>query len=285
MHNLLRPPLYNRRSQGAARDWFSVANAESDTAEVYIYDVIGDFWGMGVPASEFVREVRAITAANILLRINSPGGIVDDAVAMRNALLAHPADLVTRIEGLAASSASWVGLGKGRVEMAPHSKLMIHEPMSFAGGRAADFRKEADVLDMYANDIAEMYREKAGGPVEDWLKLMTEETWYTAQGAVDAGLADAVVGGKASTEDRWDPAVLALFKHTPADLLKRRPGNGGMPSIRDAEQALRDAGFSRNDAKALVSRGWDALDEPQGTPGLGGLLAAIKAATPQGVTA
>lgn len=279
MHNLLRPPLYNRRSPGTARDWYSIANAESDTAEVYIYDVIGDFWGMGVPASEFVREVRAIKAANILLRINSPGGIVDDAIAMRNAFNAHPANKVTRIEGIGASAASWIGLGAERVEMAPQSRLMIHDPSSGVWGTAEELRKEADVLDMYTADIAEMYREKAGRSAADWRALMHEETWYTAQGAVDAGLADALTDGKGRTEDRYDTAFLAFFKHTPADLLKRRPGNGGTPSIRDAEQALRDAGFSRNDAKALVSRGWDALDEPQGTSGLDGLLAAIKQAS------
>jgi ATP-dependent protease ClpP protease subunit len=77
-----------------ARDWacFRVANASADRAKLYVYDMIG---GFDNDAADFVQAVHGLNAKAIDLHINSPGGFVYDAVAMYEALKAHPATVHT----------------------------------------------------------------------------------------------------------------------------------------------------------------------------------------------
>lgn len=212
-----------RNRQGARpsqpRDWYSVRNLAAGEAEVFIYDVIGESWFGGVTAGQFVTELRAINATKILLRINSPGGDVADAVAIRNALIEHPAEIETHIDGIAASAAAWVGLAAEKVVIAPTATMMIHEPRDFAFGDAERMRKTANMLDMVGGQIAGMLQEKAGGTVDEWREFMRAETWYTHDEAVDAGLADEVAGAAPATQNRYDPTFLLIFKNTPEHLV------------------------------------------------------------------
>lgn len=207
------------RNQRKDRDWFSVRNLATGEAEILIYDFIGfdPFFG-GVSAQDFVRELRGISANKILVRINSPGGDVFEAMAIKTALDEHPAAIEVHIDGLAASAASWVGLGADKVVIAPHAMMMIHEPWNIVASDAAGLRKEADLLDKMGGDIAAIYSEKAGGTVDAWRALMLDETWYTDQAAVDAGLADEI-SGAAVAQNRYDPTILNIFKRTPPELL------------------------------------------------------------------
>lgn len=210
------------RNASPARPWYSVRNLADGEAEIFIYDLIGfdPFFG-GVAAAEFVRELRALNARKILLRINSPGGDISEAVTIRNALIEHSAQIETHVDGLAASSASWVGLAADKVIMSPHAMMMIHEPWFMVGGDAAFLRKQADVLDKFGADIAEMYQEKASGNADTWRSAMREETWYSDEEAVAAGLADEIASQESAPENRYDPAILELFRNTPEHLAKK----------------------------------------------------------------
>lgn len=215
--------LRNRSRNAAgvrAREWYSIRNRADGEAEIFLYDFIGadPFFG-GVSSNEFVRELRAINAPKILLRINSPGGDITEAVAIRTALQEHPAEIETHVDGLAASSASWVGLVGDKVIIAPHATMMIHEPWNIIAGDAEDMRKTAAELDLFGGEIAEMYVEKAAGTSDEWRARMREETWFTDQEAVDAGLADEIAGQPAdAAANRYDPAILAMYRNTPAHL-------------------------------------------------------------------
>lgn len=246
-------------NKGEARQWYSIANATEDSAEIFIYDVIGEFWGFGISAATFAQDVRNISAKTASLRINSPGGLIDEAVAMRSAWDGLKAEKTTIIDGIAASSASFVGLGSDKVLMAKGSRMMIHEAWSGLLGNKRDFRHEAGVLEQYDNDIADFYVAKAGGDRSQWLALMETETWLPASEAIAKGLADGMTDDS-KAENRYDPVFLNIFENTPADLLARPRSTNGRLDKRDAEQALRDAGMPAAAAKAVVSRGWDALD-------------------------
>lgn len=90
------------------------AEGESE-ATVYIYDVI-DSW-FGVDAQELVREVAALNVERIHVRINSPGGSAFDGVAIYNALKRHPAEIITHVDGLAASAASVIAMAGDEIRM------------------------------------------------------------------------------------------------------------------------------------------------------------------------
>jgi ATP-dependent protease ClpP protease subunit len=174
-------------------DWYRIENRADDTAAVHIYDEIGFF---GVTAADFVKDFTAIKASSIDVHVNSPGGEVFDGVAIHNAIKNHPANVTVRIDGLAASAASFIAMAGDQIVIEKNAQMMIHDALSLAVGNAAELRDLADMLDKTSESIAQMYADRAGGDAADWRKAMKAETWYSAQEAVDAGLADEVAGAK-----------------------------------------------------------------------------------------
>lgn len=176
-------------------------------SELLLYGEIGP-WTEN-PASEVVSRVQAVTASTIVLRVNSPGGDAFDATAIMNALRHHPARVVVVVEGLAASAASLIAVGAAdELIMAPSSELMIHNAWCSALGDAMELGEVAARLEAESRRIAEVYAGKAGGEVDTWLQLMAAETWFTAEEAVEAGLADRV-GLYRDTDSDSDLAVAA----------------------------------------------------------------------------
>lgn len=146
----------------------------------------------GVSASAFVKALASIDAPEIALHINSPGGDVFEARAMATAIAAHTANVTAYVDGVAASAASTVAVAADKVVMAPGSFLMVHNAWALGVGNAADLRDLADVLDKIDGALVEDYARASGqdpATVKAWLDA---ETWFTAQEAVDAGLADSV---------------------------------------------------------------------------------------------
>jgi ATP-dependent protease ClpP protease subunit len=189
---------------------------DSDTAEIFVYDEIGYF---GITAGDFTRELAALDAPRIALRINSPGGGVFDGHSIANALRRHPATVDVTVDGVAASIASVIAMAGDTVTMGRGTRLMIHDPSGLVVGQATDMRKLADTLDELGKDIAGQYADRAGRTVQFWLDKMSAETWYGAQEAVDAGLADAVMTAPARPAARavaWggrpdDAAVVGAY--------------------------------------------------------------------------
>jgi hypothetical protein len=110
---------------------------------------------------------------------------------------------------VAASAASFIAMGGDEVVMARNSELMIHDAFGMAMGDSNIMRDLADRLDKVSDNIASIYAEKAGGTVEDWRTAMRAETWYSAEEAVAAGLADRVTEKPADTAatNRFDYSI------------------------------------------------------------------------------
>jgi ATP-dependent protease ClpP protease subunit len=177
------------------RRWFQMARAQaSGTAVVRIFGDIGEsWWAESVSAASFAKELDALGELSALeIRLNSPGGDMFDGVAIFNTLRTHSARKQVYVDGLAASAASIVAMAADELVMGTGTQLMIHDAWSVFAGNADDARKQADVLDQLSGSMAEIYADRAGGDPATWRDAMREETWYGAQEAVDAGLADRV---------------------------------------------------------------------------------------------
>ena len=190
------------------------ATVDDNVATLRLFDPI-DSWGgeWGVSAKEFVSVLDELGDVDrIDLLINSPGGEVFDALAIMNALRRHPAPITATVDGIAASAASFIAASADSLTMSRNSEMMIHDGHGLCLGNAADMRKLADTLDRLSDNIASVYAEKSGGDVESWRELMRAETWFSADEAVSAGLADRVDRPKDdNAKNRWDLA--ALFDH------------------------------------------------------------------------
>lgn len=161
------------------------------TGEIYIYDIIGpsDF-GM-VDGLSVINALKQIEG-QATIRINSPGGYVDEATAIYNAIRRHKGGSVAVIDSLAASAASYIAMASDRVVVADGAMVMIHKPLSGVFGNATYMRAEADVLDKYELAILDAYKKRMKATGEELRAMLDAETWMTAQEAVELGFADAM---------------------------------------------------------------------------------------------
>lgn len=171
--------------------WFEIKTKAGKNAEVWIYDEIG---GFGISAKEFIKELNALEAESIDLRINSPGGVVFEGAAIYNALKRHGAKVTSYIDGLAASIAGVVALAGERVVMAENALFMIHNPWAMCVGDAGEMRKTAEILDKVRATIMNAYMEKSGMGEEELMAAMDAETWYSAAEAKASGFVDEIEG-------------------------------------------------------------------------------------------
>lgn len=168
---------------------YSITN-QGDEAVVRIYDEI---WWLGVNAQDLAADLDAITAPKIRVEINSPGGDVWDGIAIYNALRAHPAEVTTRVDGMAASIASVIAQAGDHRTMLGGSQMMIHNASGLTIGDANTHAEMVEILRQQDRVIAGIYAERSGSPADDFAVLMDAETWMTAAEAVERGLADEVV--------------------------------------------------------------------------------------------
>ena len=131
----------------------------------------------------------------VTVRINSFGGAVDVGYTVRNILADYPGRVTCVVDGVAASAASVIAVGgSDGLVMREGAELMIHRASLGTAGDSSSLRSMADRLEKMDAQIAQVYASKAGGSPGDWLELMEKETWFTAEEAVAAGLADRVEG-------------------------------------------------------------------------------------------
>jgi HK97 family phage portal protein len=186
----MRPAL---TAPGSDEGWYRITNSmDEGGAPVASISIYGDIGSWGITAAGFVEELKAIDATEIHLNINSPGGEVFDGLAIHSALRSHRAKVIVQIDSLAASIASVIAMAGDRIIATPHSQVMIHDAQGVSCGSPEELREYADFLDRQSDNIAGVYAERAGGTVKQWRARMKAETWYFADEAVEAGLADEV---------------------------------------------------------------------------------------------
>lgn len=237
------PDLYRFRGhvmpEKGARASVLTSDVEDGVAALRLYDPI-DSWGgeWGVSAKEFVASLDALPedTAEIRLHINSPGGEVYEGITMLNALRNHKARVVAVVDGLAASAASFLAAGADEVVMGRNTQLMIHDAWGMGIGNAEVMRDLAGRLDKISDNIASVYASKTGGNVEDWRAAMLAETWYSAEEAVEAGLADRVEEPpEAAAKNSFD---LSVFQFAGRDEAPPPAPVAGMSKRQDARHRM-----------------------------------------------
>lgn len=242
-----------RAAVGAGED------AGGSHAELWLYGVVGGYW-FGFNADSVGAQLRGLDVTDLTVRLHSPGGSVFEGIAIANLLRNHKATVTVVVDGLAASSASIIALAGDDIVMSPGSQLMVHDVWSFMAGNEKELRQEADFVAKQSVNLAEQYAARAGGTAESWRAAMTAEpdgTWYTADEAVEAKLADrigTVVADSPPPEPPADPLeddgdledsaayVLDALQLHPAALAAWRPGAAPKPPTASADGSTHTEG-------------------------------------------
>lgn len=177
-------------------DWYRITRNEATgteptSADVYIYEEIGErWWGGGVSAKRLAEQLDELDVDTIRLHLNSPGGAAYEGITIMNSLRRHKARVEVTVDGLAASAASIIAMGGDHVTMNRGAQMMVHDPWGYTVGNSSEMRDYADYLDKLADSLADVYSARTGHGRAHWRQVMEAETWYNAEEAVDAGLAD-----------------------------------------------------------------------------------------------
>lgn len=191
------------------------ARVVNNVATIDLYDEIGPW---GVTAKAFKEKLDTISAEEITLNINSPGGSVFDGIAMYNDLVEHGAVINVSVRGLAASAASFIAMAGDNIEIADHAFFMIHNAWAFAMGDADEMAKIAKTLSKIDAQLAGIYANKTGISVKEIREMMAEETWLDSGDAVKRGFADSVSSDEeAEATARFD---VSSFSNAPRALLR-----------------------------------------------------------------
>jgi ATP-dependent protease ClpP protease subunit len=191
------PELTQEEDEAIAED---AAGETNGLAIMRIYEEIGQdfFTGGGVTAKAFADQLDAFGDIKRLhLHINCLGGDAFAAQAIHSNIQQHKASSKTAyIDGVCASAATLVACGAQRVVARHNTNYMVHYPWGVCMGDAEEMRKAAADLDAVTKPIVSVYQKKVGDKLseEEIRQLMADETWMTADEALEKGFVDSVRG-------------------------------------------------------------------------------------------
>ena len=131
----------------------------------------------------------------ISLYINSPGGSVDDTMAIFDTMKYIGSPVATYCIGRAESGGAIVlaAGSKGRRHALPHAKIMLHQPWGGVTGQAADIQIQAEEILKSKQMINEVLAQLTGQPIEKISKETERDRYMTADEAKKYGLIDEVL--------------------------------------------------------------------------------------------
>jgi ATP-dependent Clp protease protease subunit len=134
-------------------------------------------------------------SSEISLYINSPGGSVDDTMAIYDTIRFINSPLATYCIGRAQSGAAIILAAgeKGKRYALPHAKIMLHQPWGGVTGQAADIKIQAEEILKAKTMINELLSMHTGQPVEKIAAETERDRYMTADEACKYGLIDEVL--------------------------------------------------------------------------------------------
>ena len=131
----------------------------------------------------------------ISLYINSPGGSVDDTMAIYDTMLFISSPVATFCIGRAQSGAAVIlaAGAKGKRHALPHAKVMLHQVWGGVSGQAADIKIQAEEILKAKTMINEILAKHTGQPIEKIAAETERDRYMTAEEAHQYGLIDEVL--------------------------------------------------------------------------------------------
>ncbi|PKQ65314.1 ClpP family protease [Raineya orbicola] len=159
---------------------------------------------LGVPIDDYVANIvvaqllflESVDAKkDVLLYINSPGGSVYAGLGIYDTMQYVRPDVATICTGLAASMGAVLlsGGSKGKRTALKHSRIMIHQPLGGAGGKASDIEISARHILELRDELYEILSVHTGKSVEQIAKDSDRDYWMKAEEALEYGLIDEVL--------------------------------------------------------------------------------------------
>jgi len=135
--------------------------------------------------------------SDINFYINSPGGVVDDTLAVYDIMKVLSCDIATYCIGRAESGGAVLFMAgkKGKRFILPNAKVMIHQPYGGVYGQAADIEIQAEQILKDKASLIKIMSECTGQTKERIQEDSERDRFFDAEAAVKYGICDEVLGG------------------------------------------------------------------------------------------
>ena len=162
-------------------------------------------------ALTFAEKLASLTTPNLKVRINSYGGVVSEGLAIYNLLKSCGKNVTTVCDGFACSAASVIFCAGSKRIMPKTSLLMIHNAyVSGVEGNANELRKQAEDLEKITQPSVEAYKVVSNLEESEIKELMDNETWISADEALNWGFATEVTSDEEPEQSCQDKCLFNL---------------------------------------------------------------------------
>ena len=154
-------------------------------------------------ASKLIQKLMYLDSKDleeITLYINSPGGEVMSGLAVYDYIKIMKSPVRTVTIGDAASMGAIIFLAGEKRDMLPHTRILIHDPsyghLDVSGKKPHEIQRGVDSLNKIRETLAEIISEKTNKSLDEIYGITAEDNYFTAEEAIDFGLATGIFKGK-----------------------------------------------------------------------------------------
>lgn len=153
-----------------------------------------DWYGMEAVSAKSISNALPDDGSDIVLEVNSNGGLVTVGSDIYTMLKQYPGNVTAEVTGMAASAASVAIMAADTVVISPTAQMMIHKALlGCVSGNSDDLDKASNALKASDQGIVNAYVAKTGKSEDEVMELMRNETYMSAQKAVELGFADEIM--------------------------------------------------------------------------------------------
>lgn len=132
---------------------------------------------------------------DITIYINSPGGSVNDGLAIYDTMQHIKSDVKTICTGMSASMAAIILAGgtKGKRYILKNGEVMIHEPLGGANGKASEIQISAERILKIRQKLNKIISSHSNHSIKKVSKDTLCDYYMNAKEAIDYGLVDKII--------------------------------------------------------------------------------------------
>ena len=127
------------------------------------------------------------------LHINSYGGSVFAGLAATDYILSSPVNIVTVVDGCAASAATLMSVVGSHRMIHKHSFMLVHQLSSWTSGKYAELQDDMKNNDLLMKTIKDIYEEYTEIPKKELSKILKHDLWWDAETCLKYGLVDEII--------------------------------------------------------------------------------------------
>ena len=183
--------------------------------------VVDGYIGPYAFSKQFIRnELDGHSKNPVEIKISSLGGSIDHALNIHDQFIEH-GNVTAELSAFVASSATLISIGAKTVRMNENAFYLIHKAMNWVDEWGtmnedeietliAKLEKKKQELAKITLQLAKMYRSKSGKSLDKIIDLMKQETWLTAEEALEWGFVDEVFTPETTVNFLEDLQMVAM---------------------------------------------------------------------------